>query len=176
MAALERLRRRADFLSAARGKRIHARGFTLQVAKRRSTSKAALEKRRTERLADLAARQLEQSGTATEACPEARARFGFVVTKRSEGAVRRNLIRRRLKEALRLIKPLPVRPGYDYVIVARPDALAMTFQALQAELLRALKKASGPEFSSIRHDQQGLGTSGPETPRRMSSNGRTLKG
>ena len=50
-------------------------------------------------------------------------RFGFTVTKQFGGAVQRNLIRRRLKEALRLLKPLPARPGHDYVILARPEAL-----------------------------------------------------
>jgi ribonuclease P protein component len=68
-------------------------------------------------------------------------RFGFTVNKRCGGAVRRNRIRRRLKEALRLLNPLPARLGYDYVIVARPDALDMGFPALQAELRRAFGRA-----------------------------------
>jgi ribonuclease P protein component len=114
VAGLERLRRRADFLRAAKGKRFHARGLTLQAAPRPIS--------------------LEDQGAG--GAP----RFGFTVTKQSGGAVRRNRIRRRLKEALRLLKPLPARPGHDYVILARPEALAMPFQTLQAELLRALDK------------------------------------
>ncbi len=52
----------------------------------------------------------------------------------------RNRIRRRLKEALRRLDPLPARPAHDYVILARPEALGMDFSALQAELARALKQ------------------------------------
>ena len=73
-------------------------------------------------------------------CAEAQPRFGFTVTKQSGGAVQRNRIRRRLKEALRLLSPLPARPGHDYVILARPEALSMPFLGLQAELLRAFDK------------------------------------
>ncbi len=73
-------------------------------------------------------------------CRVATPRFGFTVTKLSGGAVQRNRIRRRLKEALRLLDPLPARPGHDYVILARPEALGMPFLALQGELIRALGK------------------------------------
>ncbi|MCI0466342.1 MAG: ribonuclease P protein component [Beijerinckiaceae bacterium] len=112
-AAALRLRRRADFLHAAKGKRIHARGLTLQAAPRLALCEAA----------------------------KAQSRFGFTVSKKCGGAVRRNRIRRRLREALRRLTPLPGEPGHDYVIVARPEALAMAFPALEAELLRAFGRA-----------------------------------
>ena len=51
------------------------------------------------------------------------ARFGFTVTKKVAGAVGRNRIRRRLKEALRVSGALGARPGRDYVFVARRAAL-----------------------------------------------------
>jgi ribonuclease P protein component len=60
------------------------------------------------------------------------------VTKKIGKGALRNRIRRRLKEALRLASDLPARPGHDYVIVARNDALSRNFGALQDELKSAL--------------------------------------
>jgi ribonuclease P protein component len=180
LAAFERLRRRADFLRAAKGKRLYSRGFTLQVAERPSTPEAALGRQVPDRGEVLGSRASPgRPGVTRQAftSAEAAARFGFVVTKRSGGAVERSRIRRRLKEALRLIDPLPARPGYDYVIVARPEALGMRFEALQADLLRAFKKAQNPDFSpQTRHNQDHRAANGPDRARRMSQNGRTPKG
>lgn len=66
-------------------------------------------------------------------------RFGFTVTKKIAGAVGRNRIRRRLKEALRLCGVSGL-PGYDYVFVARPDALTTPFPDLTAEIVDGLAK------------------------------------
>ena len=49
----------------------------------------------------------------------------------------RNLIRRRLRESLRL---LPLREGFDVVITARPEAANVTFHALRAELMLLLRR------------------------------------
>lgn len=70
----------------------------------------------------------------------AAARFGLTVTKKTGGAVERNRIRRRLREALR--QPgLASEPGHDYVIVARRDALEVPFKTLVAELSKTLSQA-----------------------------------
>lgn len=53
-------------------------------------------------------------------------------------AVARNLVRRRLREALRL---LPVREGFDVVITVRPEAVKVSFHALRAELMLLLRRA-----------------------------------
>jgi ribonuclease P protein component len=128
-AAPERLKRRADFKRAARGKRYHGRGLTLQAVPR----------------------QAAPGGGSESIAP----RFGFTVTKQSGSAVRRNRIRRRLKEALRLLRPLPAQPGYDYVIFAQPEAIAMPFPALQAELRRGLDKIGTREtLSPSRRDHR----------------------
>ncbi|CAN2535301.1 MAG TPA: ribonuclease P protein component [Methylosinus sp.] len=66
-------------------------------------------------------------------------RFGFTVTKKIAGAVGRNRIRRRLKEALRLCGASGL-PGYDYVFVARPDALTAPFPELTAQIVDGLTK------------------------------------
>jgi ribonuclease P protein component len=49
-------------------------------------------------------------------------RFGFTVTKKIGGAVVRNRVRRRLKEAVRALPPGLARPGHDYVLIARAGA------------------------------------------------------
>jgi ribonuclease P protein component len=65
------------------------------------------------------------------------------VTKKVGAAVMRNRIRRRLKEALRGLIPLPARLGHDYVIVARGEALRMPFPLLQESLARTLVRIDG---------------------------------
>lgn len=142
MAAPERLRRRADFLRAAKGMRFYAWGLTLQAAPRPIPSEmmeARAPGNPSTRGAEI---RTDQTGYPLDVlpCAEAQPRFGLTVTKQSGGAVQRNRIRRRLKEALRLLDPLPARPGHDYVILARPEALGMPFLALQGELIRALGK------------------------------------
>lgn len=165
VAVPERLRRRADFLHAAKGRRFHARGLTLQAAPRVFP----------------AGNPLNQSGdqrgtTSHEDLPP---RFGFTVTKQFGGAVQRNLIRRRLKEALRLIEPLPARRGHDYVILARPEALAMSFRALQGEIMRALGKIDtdkNPPRMRQDHRRNKPVSGGAGEARQKSSKGRTPKG
>ena len=58
-------------------------------------------------------------------------RFGFVVGKTVGGAIVRNRVKRRLREAAR---SLPITPGYDVVIGARKPAAEATFGALRAAL------------------------------------------
>ena len=67
-------------------------------------------------------------------------RFGLTVTKKEGGAVERNRIRRRLKEALRIVASLHARDNHDYVIVGRKDVLHARFAEIQNELVRALAK------------------------------------
>ncbi len=59
---------------------------------------------------------------------------GFTATKRIGTAVVRNRARRRLREAARMVMPEVGRPGFDYVLVARPSALTCDFPALTATL------------------------------------------
>jgi ribonuclease P protein component len=118
-----RLKRRADFLRAGAGDRFHARAFSLQAT--------ALKQ-------DLGAASLASARDVSSA------RFGITVTKKIGGAVERNRIRRRFKEALRLAHDLPVRAGRDYVIVAKAEALTTDFLGLQTELMTALRKIDRP--------------------------------
>jgi len=77
-------------------------------------------------------------------------RFGFTVTKKTAGAVGRNRIRRRLKEALRLTGASGL-PGYDYVFVARPDALTAPFPELTAQIVDGLAKLRPDDKTTRRH-------------------------
>ena len=65
-------------------------------------------------------------------------RFGFTVTKKLGGAVVRNRIRRRLKEALRSLEPDVALPGHDYVLIARAAASDWSFERLKQDLVRGL--------------------------------------
>ncbi|WP_158811146.1 ribonuclease P protein component [Beijerinckia sp. L45] len=110
--AIGRLKRRADFLRAAKGRRWHGKAFSLQAG------------------------PVEDS----EAQGESQiARVGFTVTKKVGGSVVRNRARRRLREALRLSDGLPVRSGHDYVVIARLEAIRLPFSTLQTDLTRAIR-------------------------------------
>jgi ribonuclease P protein component len=61
-------------------------------------------------------------------------RAAYVVSKKvAKQAVRRNLVRRRLREALRLLLPADVRP-VDIVLIAHREAVAADYWQLQATL------------------------------------------
>jgi ribonuclease P protein component len=69
-------------------------------------------------------------------------RFAFVVsTKVSKSAVKRNRLRRQLREIIRL-RLDQIKPGYDVVIMARPASLGLKFEELTKELVKRFKKAS----------------------------------
>jgi len=68
------------------------------------------------------------------------ARVGFTVTKKLGNAVRRNRIRRRLKEAVRLTEASRFSAGTDYVFIGRQTAREQPFDELMAEIDKALEK------------------------------------
>lgn len=80
---------------------------------------------------------LQAHGSESE--PPSVPRAGFTVTKKTGNSVVRNRARRRLREALRLCPDLPLRPGHDYVIIARLDAIRLPFAALLNDLTRAVQ-------------------------------------
>jgi ribonuclease P protein component len=105
-----RLKKRADFVAAAKGRRQHQRNFVLQARER------------------------------DPAFEGESARVGFTVTKKVGKAVVRNRIRRRLREVARLTEASAFASACDYVVAARRDALTASFEDLRGEFLRALKK------------------------------------
>lgn len=72
---------------------------------------------------------------------DAEPRVGFTVTKKSGNAVKRNRIRRRLKEALRLHAAGDMVAGNDYVIVGREEIASAPFAEVAAELSRRIRAA-----------------------------------
>ncbi len=105
-----RLKRRAEFVAASRGARWNSAAFVLQCVRR--------------------------SGPGGERAIG----VGFTATKRLGVAVVRNRARRRLREAARMVFPEIGRPGFDYVLVARPMALECDFQDLKAALREAVSR------------------------------------
>jgi ribonuclease P protein component len=108
-----RLTRRAEFQRVSRGRRVSVETFTLQSRRREGAGKDAV------------------SG----------ARVGLTVTKGVGGAVERNRIRRRLKEALRAAAPLETEGDHDYVLMARREALGRHFAALVNDVRTAFSAA-----------------------------------
>ena len=113
-----RLKARPDFVRASGGGRVHSRSFSLQVSRRPA-----------------------------EGDPVPGCRVGLTVTKKVGGAVERNRIKRRLREALRT-PGLPTLPDHDYVVVARRDALSAPFAGLVGELRRCLGDAGSGKAKS----------------------------
>ena len=104
---MERLKRRSEFLKAARAAKHAAKGVVLQARKRGD---------------------------------DAPPRIGFTVTKKIGNAPRRNRVKRRLREAARLVMPDSARCGFDYVLIGRQETLRRDFNALKDDLATALAK------------------------------------
>lgn len=120
VAPVEHMRRRADFLAARAGERRGGSCFTMEVLDR------------------------------TRADPSLRdapPRLGLTVTKKVGGAVLRNRIRRRLREAVRTAVAEAMLPGHDYVLVARPEAASVPFKALVDELRERVAAPMRPDRS-----------------------------
>ena len=75
-------------------------------------------------------------------------RIGFTVTKKNGTATERNRIRRRLRELVKRLDVISMRPHSDYVLVGRRAALARDFATMLDDLRSALHRldrpASGP--------------------------------
>jgi ribonuclease P protein component len=71
---------------------------------------------------------------------DAPARLGFTVTKKIGNAVERNRIRRRLREAARLVLREHPLAGVDLVLIGREATRGRDFPDLMDDLRRALSK------------------------------------
>ena len=71
-------------------------------------------------------------------------RIGFTASKKIGNAVARNFAKRRLRELARAVLPGLARPGWDYVLVARPGATTTrSFALLLTDLATALRSLHG---------------------------------
>ena len=66
---------------------------------------------------------------------------GFVTSKRIGGAVVRNRVRRRLRDAVRAEQGR-LREGFWFVVIARPPAARASYAELKDEWLRLAERAS----------------------------------
>ncbi len=67
-------------------------------------------------------------------------RIGFTVTKKVGTAPERNRVRRRLRELVKRLDVISVRPHHDYVIVGRRAALDRGFETMFDDLRSALSR------------------------------------
>ena len=131
---LERLRRRSDFLAAARsGRKSATRSLVLQANRRPHHAGPS-------------------NGAAQDPDKSAPTRLGFTVSRKVGNAVERNRVRRRLREAVRLHAVPLVRPGYDYVVIGRRGALAASFSAIVKDLQSAFRRVHADRQSDHRAD------------------------
>lgn len=108
------IRKRRDFLAAARARRHAAAGFVLQGRQRRESEAA--------------------SGL----------RVGFTCSKKVGNAVQRNRAKRRLRAIAAAVLPHAGREGWDYVLIGRNEiTAARPFTDLLADLEMALEKVHG---------------------------------
>lgn len=111
LGALPILKKRAEFLAAARARRQPTDGFLLQARDRADGGQA---------------------------------RVGFTCSKKVGNAVTRNRAKRRLRAIARQVLPGLAQPGWDYVLVGRPQAtVSRPYAALLADLERAIARIHG---------------------------------
>jgi ribonuclease P protein component len=116
MIAVERLKRRPDFLRVARGRRQWVTpGLILQVAQRQSEDEENVDRQST-------------------------ARVGFTASGKIGGAVVRNRARRRLRAAVAAVFPSHALPAHDYVLIARRTTLSRKFSELVRDLDVGLRR------------------------------------
>ncbi|MCB1515854.1 MAG: ribonuclease P protein component [Hyphomicrobiaceae bacterium] len=128
---LATLKTRAEFLRVRGGSRSSSAGFTLECKPRPVSASTSAGRDG----------DVESSTAGRSAGPP---RFGFTVTKKLGGAVRRNRIRRRLKAVVLVLAETHARRGYDYVLIARPAAFDQPFAALKNDLADAFHRVHHP--------------------------------
>jgi ribonuclease P protein component len=118
--AVDRLKRRPDFLRVARaGRRWATPGLVLQACPRHVPRSTA---------------------TATAAA----IRFGITASRKVGKAVARNRARRRLRALATTYLPQWGRPGFDYVLIARAATISRPHAKLVDDLRGALDRLTPP--------------------------------
>ncbi len=109
---MEHLKKRADFLRAAKGVRRVMGAVTLEICR-----------------------------TPDGEAPAGAWRVGFTASRKIGNAVARNRAKRRLRAAASQLLPLLGRGGHDYVLVARANTGTRDWNALLTDVTTALAAA-----------------------------------
>jgi len=75
-------------------------------------------------------------------------RFGLSTGRKLGGAVVRNRVRRRIREALRVMAP-SFQPGWDVLIIARPPVIGAEYQTLAGTLENLLRRGGVLEGRTV---------------------------
>jgi ribonuclease P protein component len=128
--ALDGLKRRADFLRiASAGMKWGTAVLVVQACKAGVAAKGAMP-------GDVATADERPR----ESARGASIRVGYTASRKVGGAVARNRARRRMRAIAREILPFEAKPGFDYVLIARPQTVECEFARLRADLRQALKR------------------------------------
>jgi ribonuclease P protein component len=84
-------------------------------------------------------------------------RVGFTVTKKNGNAPQRNRIRRRLRELVKRLDDISMRPHHDYVLVGRPAALDRDFATMLDDLRSAFRRLDRQAPSKAPSSETGTG-------------------
>ena len=130
---MERLKRRTDFKAAAQAAKAPAGAFVLQARQRRA--------------------EADSIGGAI--------RVGFTVSRQVGNAVKRNRVRRRLREMVRLSPSAALRPGHDYVVIGRRGALDAAFADMVRQFDAALRRVHLKPQNGQERAEPSLGSGAP---------------
>ncbi len=68
-------------------------------------------------------------------------RYGFVTSKHLGNAVKRNRVRRLLREAIRHLHPR-LRPGFDVVMVVRDQLVGQPYSTVERTIVEMFRRSS----------------------------------
>ena len=81
-------------------------------------------------------------------------RVGFTVTKKNGTATERNRIRRRLRELVKRLDVISMRPHHDYVLIGRRAALTRDFTTMLDDLRQALLRLDRQAAKAVTASRQ----------------------